>query len=62
MKEQAQKMVDDVPAYAVGVAGMGMSLADISTMAQQIGIILGAFVVLATLVHRLLLIYKDMKK
>ena len=62
MKEQIQKVADDLPAYVVGFTGISMSLADISAIAQQIGVILGALVVLATLIHRLILIRKDLKK
>ena len=62
MKEQIQKVADDIPAYAVGFTGISMSLADISAIAQQVGVILGAIVVLLTLVHRIILIRKDLKK
>jgi hypothetical protein len=56
------EIVKDIPSYVVGFTGIGLSLADISTIAQQISIILGTALVLATLIHRIILIIKDLKK
>ncbi len=42
---------------------MGVSsLSDAATVAQQVGMILGALLVTATLVHRLIMIWRDIKK
>ena len=62
MKDAMHEQTKDLPAYLVGFTGIGLSLADISIIAQQLGVILGTILVLATLIHRLILIYKDLKK
>lgn len=62
MREQGQRIADDIPAYAVGFAGIGLSLAEVTEIAQQIGIIFGTVLVIATLIHRVILIIKDLKK
>lgn len=42
---------------------MGISsLAEAATVAQQIGMILGALLVAVTLIHRLIMIRRDMRK
>ena len=62
MKDAMHEQTKDLPAYLVGFTGMSLSLTDISTIAQQISVIIGAVLVLATLIHRLILIRKDLKK
>jgi hypothetical protein len=63
MKEQEQAIAQDIKAYAIGAGSiLGFSLADISEVAQQIGVICGAILVFVTLMHRILLFYKDLKK
>ena len=61
MKQQI--ILKDVPTLAVGGGFMGVSsLSDAATVAQQVGLILGAILVAATLVHRLIMIWHDTKK
>lgn len=61
MKQQI--ITKDIPTLAVGGGFMGVSsFADVATAAQQIGMILGAALVAATLVHRLIMIWRDLKK
>lgn len=61
MKQQI--ITKDIPTLTVGGGVMGVSsLADVATVAQQIGLILGALLVTATLVHRLIMIWRDIKK
>lgn len=61
MKQQI--ITKDIPTLAVGGGFMGVSsLSDAATVAQQVGMILGALLVTATLVHRLIMIWRDIKK
>lgn len=61
MKQQI--ITKDIPTITIGGGFMGISsLAEAATIAQQIGMILGAFLVAATLIHRLIMIWHDAKK
>lgn len=63
MAEPQQTVVQDLKAYTIGVGSMvGFSLADLSTVAQQIGVVFGALVVVVTFLHRFLLFWRDLKK
>ena len=56
-------VVKDAPSYAVGGGGIGyFSLSDAATIAQQVGMILGAILVAATLLHRVIMIRRDTRK
>ena len=57
------EMKKDIPSYTIGGGFMGISsLAEAATVAQQIGMILGALLVAVTLIHRLIMIRRDMRK
>lgn len=62
MKDNGQRLIEDVPAYVVGFTGISLSLAEVTEIAQQFGIIFGTILVIATLIHRIILIIKDLKK
>lgn len=57
------KPENDMTYLAIGGGSIvGFSLADISIVAQQIGVILGACLVAVTLMHRIYMFYRDTKK
>lgn len=63
MKQDEQAILQDVKSYAIGFGSiLGFSLADLSEMAQQLGVIFGSLVVFITLLHRILLFWRDVKK
>ena len=58
-----QILTKDLPTITVGGGFMGISsLAEAATVSQQIGMIGGAVLVAVTLIHRLLMIWKDIRK
>ena len=63
MKQQEQDLAQDIKSYAIGFGSvLGFTLADISEIAQQLGVIFGCMVVFCTLLHRILLFWRDLKK
>ena len=57
-----QIITKDLPTVTVGGGVMGVSsLAEAATAAQQIGMIFGAVLVIVTLIHRLLMIWNDIR-
>lgn len=52
---------DAVPLAIGGGSILGFSLADVAEVSQQIGVILGMFVVAVTLLHRIYVFWKDVK-
>ena len=62
-QHDANGFTGDIKAYAVGFGSIfGFSLADVAQTAQQIGVIFGALVVFVTLLHRILLFWRDIVK
>lgn len=43
--------VDSIASYSIGGCAIALSLADISTVAQQVAMILGAVVVIIRVIH-----------
>jgi len=53
----------DIPTLTVGGGFMGISsLSEAATIAEQIGMILGALLVAITLLHRLFIFWRDARK
>lgn len=53
---------DALPLSVGGATIFGMNLADLSTIFQQIGVILGTLLVAVTLLHRIYMFWKDVHK
>lgn len=62
--EPVQKIIqkDGLPLVIGGGSVLGFSLADVATVAQQLGVIGGAILVFITIAHRLFIFWKDMHK
>ena len=73
MQQKIQKVIDANPkaiqsvdsglSYAGGAGLFGFaSLADLATVAQQVGMILGCLVIFVKLLHDVIMLRKDFKK
>jgi 3-phosphoglycerate kinase len=68
MKDYSQEIIQQIaqkdafPLMVGGGSVAAFSLADIATVAQQIGVIGGAVLVFVTLAHRVYIFWKDTRK
>lgn len=60
--EQSAIKQDIVPLSVGSGFIAGSTLSDIATVAEQIGIVLGAFLVFVTLIHRIYIFWMDTHK
>lgn len=60
--EQSALKQDILPLSVGGGFIAGSTLSDIATIAEQVGIILGACLVFVTLIHRIYIFWKDTHK
>ncbi len=54
--------IDSLASYSIGGCAIAVSLADISTLAQQIAMILGAVVVVIRVIHDTIGLVRRIKK
>lgn len=61
MLEQHQETINGVTSYSIGGSAIALSLANISTLAQQVALILGCVVVIIRVVYDGIALYRRIK-